>query len=318
MKAIPKIYKPRLRKRRCDFLEFLKTTRFVPVVPVTEEWWIANVKTFHSTIALKCPVCQHEVHPKFDNFFRENSTQRGTARCRCSGRGLWNTETSRHELLKIIDASGYIARGFLISETEYQKQNVNDKTHIPVECSKCHHLATRCKLGHFVGLRSAGCNCTNKTQAFVHDWIVQHVEAIAKDGLLVASESYYQSIRSKKGKSLPYDIVVFRKIDRRVLLIVEVDGRQHFEDVWGEEVLRCTQQNDLQKEIDAVQRNVPLVRLHQPSVFRGLFDWKSYMKRMLLQAWEETLPTKVYRQPGEPAYHSGSYRDLRVGTIVAV
>lgn len=312
------IYKPRLRHRRIEFLEFLETTHFQPLEPITEEWWSSNVTTVHKTIPLQCVDCGYIVRPKVDNFFG-NTCQRGTARCRCSGKGKWDCEEGRRELLKHIEASGFVAHGFLTSSEEYAKKDVTAKTYIPIQCVQCGDCPKRCRLQHFMATGTAGCACKWKTQQMVREWVETETERMAPGSMRVATESHFRDVRSPAGKAMPYDIVVFQIVDRRVLLIIEVDGRQHFDSAMaGIDLFNALQRRDMLKEIDAVERNVPMVRLHQPSVWKGTFDWKPYITRMILQAWEKTLPLKVFRQPGEASYVSGSYASLRLGTVVEV
>ena len=167
-----------------------------------------------------------------------------------------------------------------------------------------------------------------KTQRLVHQYVEEVVEALAPGGMYVSGESHYANLRSEKGGIMSYDIVVCRSVDRRVLLFIEVDGKQHFVD--GEfdnqrvvDQFETTQKNDVQKEINAIKGRVPMIRLHQMDVWRKLFarggfDWKPYLKRMLSEAWNEALPIKIFRQPGCKSYSSGLYQALRVDTIVAI
>ena len=122
---------------------------------------------------------------------------------------------------------------------------------------------------------------------------------------------------------MPFDILVYRKSSAESILLIEVDGRQHFESAYGSKGLQSVQENDLDKEQFAVQQGIPLLRLYQPSIYqesigRGGFDWKPYVKNMMIQAIEMKTTATVYRQPGEVAYRSGEYRDLRIGTSVEV
>ncbi len=312
------IYKPRLRHRRTEFLEFLEETRFQPLESVTEEWWSSNVTTVHKTIPLQCVDCGYTVRPKFDNFFG-NTYQRGTARCRCSGKGKWDCEEGRRELLDHIEASGFIAHGFLTSSEEYAQKTVNSRTYIPIQCVKCGDRPRNCRLQHFMTSGVVGCACKWKTQQMVREWTETEIERVAPGSMRVITESHFRDVRSPAGRAMPYDIVVFQIVDKRVLLIIEVDGRQHFDSAMtGIDIFNGLQRRDMLKEIDAVQRNVPMVRLHQPSVWKGTFDWKPYMAHMILRAWEQTLPLKVFRQPSEASYVSGSYASLRIGTVVEV
>lgn len=317
-----------LKHRRREFLEFLATTRFVErdVEPLTKEWWRANATNVHNTVPLVCSVCHHVVAPTFDGFF--SGKRQGRAGCRCSGHGTWATEQARQELLMMIHDAGFRPLEFLTSAEAYAAEGVNAHTRLPIECTKCHVRPHRTPLYSFRVHGSAECNCRWKTQRFVHEGIEQLIEEIAPECMFVVGESWFNDKKSTKNRRMPYDVVVCRRSDAKVLLIIEIDGRHHFVDEFAfrkegpsdhDQVLK----NDVDKEIHAMEKHIPMVRLFQPTVYekffrRGGFDWKPYLKRMLRQAWEETLPPKIYRQPGESLYRSGQYRAMRVGTIVEV
>ena len=317
-----------MKHRRREFLEFLATTRFVErgTEPLTKEWWIANAKNMHKNVPLVCSVCNHDVEPTFDDFF--GWKKRGNARCRCSGHGTWATEVARQELLRMIHDGGFEPLGFLTSKEAYAAEGVTARTKLPIECKTCHVRPKRTSVDSFRTHRSAECNCLWKMQRLVHEGVEQLIEGIAPGGMFVIGESWFKEEKSSKGGILPYDIVVCRRSDAKVLLLLEVDGKQHFVDEFAlkpgtRSDLDQTLKNDLQKEINAMKKHIPMIRLFQMSVYcksfaRGGFDWKPYLKRMLRQAWEETLPPKVYRQPGESLYRSGQYQAMRVGTIVEV
>lgn len=132
-------------------------------------------------------------------------------------------------------------------------------------------------------------------------------------------EAGLQDCLSAAGARMPYDIAVVRNSDRKIMLIIEVDGLQHFVDglLLGTN-FEATQRNDFQKEMNAVSKRIPMIRLYQRAVYRGKFDWRLYLKQMLAQAWSGGLPVKVYRHPGESVYQLGEYRRLREGTILEV
>ena len=311
--------KPRLRTRRSEFLEYVVTTRFQPAIEMTQEWWNLNVKGWHNTVPLTCTVCNHEVCPKFDNFFRESSTQRGTANCRCSKHGRWNSEVARVELLEILSTTHFVPRGFLLSSQLYAGQHVNARTVLPIQCKQCQHVPSRCPLQHFVSFRSAECLCKNKTQRLVYDWITSKLDKIEPAATRVVAESHFRDVRSNTGKAMPYDIVVSRKMDCRVLLIIEVDGRQHFDSLMcGEARFLALQDRDFAKEVTAIERRIPMIRLHQPTVWTGSFDWRAFLLPLLAKALDGTIPLCVHRQPGQEVYVQGRYKELRMGSVVQV
>lgn len=311
--------------RRHEFLKFLDATRFRESAPMTESWWKANIKSVKSTIELVCQDCNHVVRPLIESFWLA-----GSAACRCSGHGRWDTEAARCELLAAISAAGFAPLGFLCTEAAYVAERVDARTKLPIECTTCKYRPRRSELSNFWSYRSAECHCRWKTQRHVFEYIEGLVDEIDPDGIAVIGEYHIEGTKSEKGGNMPYDIAVGRCCDGKALLLVEVDGSQHFTAIPGHASEYATRTaNDLRKEIDAVEGGVPLIRLHQTSVWDNIsfgrpgrrakgFDWRPYVRRLLVQACDGTLAPKVHRQPNQSVYRSGQYQSMRVGTIVAV
>lgn len=112
---------------------------------------------------------------------------------------------------------------------------------------------------------------------------------------------------------MKYDIAI--QTGSRILLVVEVDGRQHFE---IHKKFEQTQLNDVEKEVMAVDADVPMLRLFQPDVWNDRFDWKSWLQSKVSLALAEQLIVGVHRQPGCAMYSSDRYLERRVATSVAV
>lgn len=208
---------------------------------------------------------------------------------------------------------------FLTSEKAYAEQNVKAKTYLPIECQTCKFRPQHTSILNFVFQNSAECLCRWKTQRLVHEAVDVIIDRVHKNCMFTIGEHSFDDSFSSKGARMPYDIVVCRSADSRVVMIIELDGKQHFVDglLLGTN-FEATQRNDVQKEINAVDKGIPMIRLYQRAVYRGKFDWRQYLESMISQAWQGTLAPKVYRHPGEPLYLSGSYRALREGTKVAV
>ena len=112
---------------------------------------------------------------------------------------------------------------------------------------------------------------------------------------------------------MKYDIAI--QTDNRILLVVEVDGRQHFE---SNKKFEQTQLNDVEKEVAAIDAGVPVLRLFQPDVWNDRFDWKAWLRSQVSLALTKQLIVGVHRQPGCTMYSSDRYVERRVATSVAV
>ncbi len=61
--------------------------------------------------------------------------------------------------------------------------------------------------------------------------------------------------------------------------IVELDGRQHFEDVAHfRTVASVVQAQDHHKATLALERDLAVVRVHQESVWKDTYDWQTDLK----------------------------------------
>ena len=116
--------------------------------------------------------------------------------------------------------------------------------------------------------------------------------------------------KSKSGRPMPYDIVILN-VDGKPILIIEVDGRHHFVD----DDKKNTIENDLIKELAAIDNKVSMLRLDQNSVWHSRFDWKSVVAKTLEAVLEEPSLCKIHRHPIE-AYQIEAYQSIRRGTSV--
>jgi very-short-patch-repair endonuclease len=87
-------------------------------------------------------------------------------------------------------------------------------------------------------------------------------------------------------KYLPFDLCIE---DKRI--IIEIDGRQHFENVeyWRSSSEENTNR-DVYKMNQALQKGYSIIRIYQPDVWRNSYDWKTN----LLSVISKCEPNKVY------------------------
>jgi hypothetical protein len=190
----------------------------------------------------------------------------------------------------------------------------NEHDTVPVVCSDCNCIVSSTSISNLMQRQSVGCDCRWKTQRMIRDWVSKHVGNLHPDMNVIFELKSAQRIQSKNaGGRLAYDIALQQ--DQRIVLIIEIDGRQHF-DVFAN--FEATKVNDLAKEIAAVEDGIPLLRLSQPDVWRKKFAWENWLERMINLASTSRLSTAVYRQPGCISYSALSYVDRRRGTIVEV
>ncbi len=73
-------------------------------------------------------------------------------------------------------------------------------------------------------------------------------------------------------------------------LIIEVDGRQHFEQCGNWTPYEETQKRDKEKMKTAFENGIGVLRLYQPHVWEDKYDWKMFIKQVLT----DIIENKVY------------------------
>jgi very-short-patch-repair endonuclease len=89
-------------------------------------------------------------------------------------------------------------------------------------------------------------------------------------------------------------------------LILEVDGRQHFEQVstWG--CPKVTLQNDIQKMKVALENGYSVLRIYQPDIFNETIDWRQII---LDNLFLRELPIIVCKSSIPEIYNNHLYKD---------
>jgi hypothetical protein len=94
-------------------------------------------------------------------------------------------------------------------------------------------------------------------------------------------------------KALPFDVAVRRE---GKVVIVEVDGIQHFEDMayWGTTADKLVQR-DTFKAFCALQNGVSVIRICQEDVYKGKWPtWQTQLSTAVTKALESDKPTTAY------------------------
>lgn len=303
------IRKQRVVHRRHEFLEFLATTTYRSRVPLNALWWSTSMISVKSPIPLACSVCDVESDVQMDHFLRT-----GRFACLCSERRRWAPEEARLLILKRIRQSRFEPRGFLNSSSAYAAKHVGAHTKLPLQCSDCGVSVCDTPISVFAKSLGSQCSCNNgKTENIVARFVQSTIADLCNDELEVNRGFFFPDCESQLGRKMPYDICLMNKRFGWVVLLIEVDGRQHFEE--GSARMKAsfaaTQRNDLQKEKDAVYFGVPMLRVSQPSVWTESIPWRNFVSDAIVAAWRETLEVAVHCQPGESLYTTGRYVEQR-------
>jgi len=276
----------------------VESSRFELVHPFDERSFVES-GSCNTHLPLRCKVCAFVPSRCLLRHFKDTRT----AECFCNGQASWASEQGRLRLLSICKESG-VAPGELLKSSTWYSANVSGKASVvPLYCGACGTLTTNTTIDNFVCRGNPGCHCYHKTEALV----AQFAESLAV-GMEFKRNVDLNIGLSPLGGRMPYDIVGYVAGQPRV--IIEVDGRQHFELLpsWNNS---NTIKNDLIKERNATSSGIPMIRLHQPSVWGDKLEWKPFVAYSLKQASYGSLEPRVHHHPGCVAYASGAYADMR-------
>jgi Probable Zinc-ribbon domain len=139
------------------------------------------------------------------------------------------------------------------------------------------------------------CPCAkNKTEAILHKWLLS-----VTSSLNVVKGAYVDWCRNPDGGSyLPLDFLI---LDLR--LVIELDGRQHWEQVARWTHPEETQRRDLYKMEQARKQGLTVVLICQEEVFGNRYDWRAALLPHL----------KLHEQPARILLDNGAGIYKRIG-----
>jgi hypothetical protein len=148
--------------------------------------------------------------------------------------------------------------------------------------------------------------CTNKTEKKIHTWLQSIDVEVFKE---------WSAPWCKGKKKYRFDFMVV--LPNRCL-IIEVDGRQHFERVkrFCNDVER-QRSRDMFKMKQALKMNFDVIRLYQPDVLSDVVDWQE-MLLMALYSPKYDYPTVIVQKSKSVVYDSVYLRGVRENRMECV
>lgn len=269
---------------------------------------LAHSLSCDTELSIACSVCHHQPKSCLLRHFKDTLS----AACWCNGRAPYASSEGHKRVLKILTQHHMQPSKELICYDWFVKNVNSEHSVIPVQCIRCATICTSTTISNMLKRKSVGCDCKWKTEKRVKDWVHEHVR-LRWVGCEVIGQLTLQSKKRKRGSPMKYDIAI--QSGNRVLLVIEIDGRQHFEE---DARFLQTQLNDVHKEIEAVTAGIPMLRLFQPDVWNDRFDWKLWLTTMIDAAVSRQLTVAVHRQLHCLKYSEGAYAERRIGTVVVV
>ena len=187
----------------------------------------------------------------------------------------------------------------------------NQNSHVPLKCDDCQQTMT-VRINSFNTHHSARCGCGNLTMKMVAEYLA----ALLRDRHPTFRLELEYTIRCKWRKLPLRCDAVIKDASNKIVLIVEVDGAQHFRPCFHVEQYPNILQRDMDKEIWAHVRGLVLLRLFQEDVYDCKIDWKGFISRTLDRVLSGELSEAIVRQPNCAQYMMGDYAALRKGTPI--
>jgi hypothetical protein len=124
--------------------------------------------------------------------------------------------------------------------------------------------------------------CVNKTEQILYDKLIT---------LYPSLQQQFKAdwCKNKNKNYLPFDFVI-----PEIKTIIELDGRQHFEQVSNWASPEETQKNDKYKTECANKNNYSIIRLLQEDVFYNTYDWLDELKQNIQKIISEGITQNIY------------------------
>lgn len=124
----------------------------------------------------------------------------------------------------------------------------------------------------------AGCPfCVNKTEGKLFNWL-------QNNDYVVEKSKRFEWCKNKR--PLPYDFFI-----KKLNLIIELDGDQHFFRAGKWDSPKKTQKNDKYKTKCANKHGISVIRIYQPDVWFDKNDWETKLLKAIKKYKE---PTNIY------------------------
>ncbi len=183
------------------------------------------------------------------------------------GRGCIKCAQQKNGILQRKTLEKFIEEANIIHENKFDYSRVHESyeksdSKINIKCSKCEvNFMMRVK-DHLYG---QGCpNCKNKTHVVLFDFLRKEHGTET-----FVSEKKFEGCKNKN--YLPFDFY-----SKEHNLIIELDGRQHFEEVnIFRETLEIRHKIDFKKMYFLQKNNISLIRIYQEDVYENRYDWRN-------------------------------------------
>jgi very-short-patch-repair endonuclease len=123
-------------------------------------------------------------------------------------------------------------------------------------------------------------NCVNKTEKILYKYLIT---------IYINLIQQFKADWCKKKRKLSYDFCI-----EEYKIIIELDGKQHFEQISNWSSPEEQFENDKYKEICANENGYSIIRLLQEDVFNNKYDWKTELINNIEKIKTDNIIQKIY------------------------
>ena len=247
-------------------------------------------KGSNSRYWIKCITCKHIIHRRIDEFMISSTC----SYCREFGASLCDNSNCSHCL----------NRSFASHPMSQYWDFTNNDGKLPrdfMRCSdaKCAFICNYCNnpYNNTLGGISKGhwCSCRkNKTESKVLSYLLE-------------TYPQYKITPQFKLSNCPnrkYDIAI-----EDILLIIEIDGRQHFEQVstWTSPIRNA--KIDCYKMLKATDSKYSILRIFQEDIWNDTIDWRSMLRDNIIS---RSKPEIIYTSPTLYSLHQHTMKQMLI------
>jgi very-short-patch-repair endonuclease len=146
------------------------------------------------------------------------------------------------------------------------------------DCDVCNKVFT-CQLSDIT--KGVWCSfCVNKTELILFDKLKEKYNTLKRQ---------YKVDWCKNKKHLPFDFVIEER-----KIIIELDGKQHFEQIGKWKSPEETRKNDLYKMKCANDNGFSIIRILQKDVYKNKYDWLNELILIIEKLTTENIFQNIY------------------------
>jgi very-short-patch-repair endonuclease len=204
-----------------------------------------------------------------------------------SSQGHWCSYCSHQKLCEIKECQMCLNNSFAsVERSKYlNDKNINPRTlfkstnkKFDFDCDVCNKIFA-CQLSDIT--KGVGCSfCVNKTELILFDKLKEKYNTL---------KTQYKVDWCKNKKHLPFDFVIEER-----KIIMELDGKQHFEQIGNWQSPEETRLNDIYKMKCATKNGFSVIRILQKDVYNNKYDWLNELTNNIEKITNENRVQNIY------------------------